>query len=144
MDYKVHAGAGSLYNTPPMYPIYICSLVLDWIAEQGGVEEMARRATAKASALYSAGLEASDAAKAPCVTDAAYRSKMNATFTIPDAALEKQFFAEAKARQFLQINGHRSVGGVRVSMYNAVPLDAVNEFAAFMADFAARVHANMN
>ncbi len=134
-DYAVQAKDGSMYNTPPTYAWYIAGLVFQWLKAQGGLAGMAARNQAKAELLYKA-IDESGFYKNP--VDPAYRSWMNVPFTLPDEALDKPFLAEARSFGLLTLAGHRSVGGMRASLYNAVPLDGVKALADFMADFQKR------
>lgn len=191
MDYKLHADHGSLYNTPPCFrctpaavgagrgassaahsagaapsSIYVTGLVFEWIAQQGGVEEMARRAAAKSSAIYA--VISASLGFYRCTVQLAVRSRMNIPFRIAggQAALEQAFLAGAQARGMIQLKGHRcvscarrpapasrrstaawptrgprgfrsSVGGIRASLYNAVTLEEAQALATFMRDFQA-------
>jgi phosphoserine aminotransferase len=135
LDWTLQAKNGSMYNTPPVYSIYLAGLVFEWLLEQGGLAAMERRNRAKAEALY-AYIDASGFYANP--VDRTARSWMNVPFTIADAALEKPFLAEAKARGLLNLEGHRSVGGMRASIYNALGMDAVEALVAFMREFAAQ------
>lgn len=135
LDWTLQAKNGSMYNTPPVYSIYLAGLVFEWLREQGGLEAMERRNRAKAEALY-AYIDGSGFYANP--VDPAARSWMNVPFTIADVALEKPFLAEAKARGLLNLEGHRSVGGMRASIYNALGMDAVEALIAFMREFAAQ------
>jgi phosphoserine aminotransferase len=134
-DYAVQAKEGSMYNTPPTYAWYIAGLVFQWLKAQGGLAAMAERNKAKAELLYRA-IDESGFYKNP--VDPAYRSWMNVPFTLPDEALDKLFLAEAKSAGLLTLSGHRSVGGMRASIYNALPLDGVKALVDFMADFQKR------
>ncbi|MDG4553748.1 MAG: 3-phosphoserine/phosphohydroxythreonine transaminase [Candidatus Competibacter sp.] len=135
LDYAAMAKEGSMYNTPPTYAWYIAGLVFQWIKAQGGLDEMATRNQAKAELLYRA-IDKSGFYKNP--VDPAYRSWMNVPFTLADPALDKPFLAEAKAAGLLTLAGHRSVGGMRASIYNAMPLEGITALVAFMADFQKR------
>ncbi|SER96320.1 3-phosphoserine/phosphohydroxythreonine transaminase [Salisediminibacterium halotolerans] len=133
LSYKQHADKDSLYNTPPTGAIYITSLVLDWIKEQGGITEMENRAKEKAALIYdvidrSNGFYSGHA-------DKDSRSWMNITFRLPSEELEKKFLNQASERGFTGLNGHRSVGGCRVSNYNAVPREHVEILRDFMLEF---------
>lgn len=134
-DYKVHADNGSMYNTPPTYAWYLSGLVFEWLKEQGGVEAMGRLNQAKADKLYQY-IDASGFYANPVALN--NRSRMNVPFTLADAALDKDFLKEAEARRLLNLKGHRSVGGMRASIYNAVPMEAVDALIDFMKDFAQR------
>ena len=135
LDYAVMAKEGSMYNTPPTYAWYIAGLVFQWLKAQGGLSAIAARNQAKAGLLYKA-IDESGFYKNP--VDPAYRSWMNVPFTLPDAALDKPFLAEAKAAELVTLAGHRSVGGMRASIYNAMPLEGVQALVDFMADFQKR------
>ena len=134
-DYAVMAKEGSMYNTPPTYAWYIAGLVFQWLKAQGGLAAMGERNRAKAELLYRA-IDESGFYKNP--VDPACRSWMNVPFTLPDEALDKPFLAEAKTAGLITLAGHRSVGGMRASIYNAVPLAGVKALVDFMADFQKR------
>ncbi|MDS4028793.1 MAG: 3-phosphoserine/phosphohydroxythreonine transaminase [Candidatus Contendobacter sp.] len=135
LDYAAMAKEGSMYNTPPTYAWYIAGLVFQWLKARGGLTAMAERNQAKAELLYKA-IDESGFYKNP--VDPAYRSWMNVPFTLADEALDKLFLAEAKSAGLLTLAGHRSVGGMRASIYNAVPLEGVRALVDFMADFQKR------
>jgi len=132
MDYKTHADAGSMYNTPPCYSIYMCKLVLEWIKSMGGLEEMKKRNEKKAAMLYdvldNSSLFVSKVAKEN-------RSIMNVTFSTGDADLDAKFIAEAAKENLVNLKGHRAVGGMRASIYNAMPIEGCEKLAAFMKKF---------
>ncbi len=134
LDYKIHADNDSMYNTPPTYGIYIAGLVFQWLKKNGGVAAMEKTNIAKASLLY----EAIDASAGfyRCPVNKADRSRMNVPFTLKDAALDADFLKQADARGLLQLKGHRSVGGMRASIYNAMPLEGVQALVDFMTEFA--------
>ena len=132
LDYKVAADNGSMYNTPATFSWYLSGLVFAWVKEQGGLEEMERRNRAKQELLYGA-IDASDFYTNPIAHNA--RSWMNVPFRLADEKLDKPFLAGAEARGLLNLKGHRSVGGMRASIYNAVGLDAVQALVAYMAEF---------
>jgi phosphoserine aminotransferase len=134
-DYKNQADNDSMVNTPPTYAWYIAGLVFRWLQALGGLEAMAKRNQRKAERLYAA-IEQSGFYKNP--VDPACRSWMNVPFTLPDPALDKPFLAEAKAAGLLTLSGHRSVGGMRASIYNAMPEEGVQALIDFMHDFARR------
>ena len=142
LDYKTHADNGSMYNTPPTYAIYIAGLVFRWLKQNGGVAAMERNNLAKAGLLYGA-IDASNGFY-HCPVNRADRSRMNVPFTInstgtlKDAGLDGEFFSQANARGLLQLKGHRSVGGVRASIYNAMPVEGVQSLVAYMKEFEAR------
>ena len=131
-DYKVHADAGSMNNTPPTFAWYMTGLVFKWLKQQGGVEAMAVRNQRKAEKLYAA-IDASDFYANPIAP--ANRSIMNIPFTLADSALDARFLQEAKQAGLLNLKGHRSVGGMRASIYNAVPEASVDALIAFMREF---------
>jgi phosphoserine aminotransferase len=134
LQYRTHIKDRSLYNTPPTFAVYIAGLVLDWIEAEGGVEAIERRNHAKARLLYDA-IDARNYYTCPVEKDS--RSTMNVVFRVAggDEAIEKQFVKQAEAAGLMGIKGHRSVGGMRVSLYNAVTIEAVEALVSFMADF---------
>ncbi|RRD96489.1 3-phosphoserine/phosphohydroxythreonine transaminase [Clostridiales bacterium COT073_COT-073] len=132
LQYKIHAENNSLYNTPPAYGIYICGLVFEWILRQGGLTEMQRRNQDKARLLY----DFLDQSKLFYGTVRKEdRSLMNVPFVTGDPELDALFIKEATAFGLLNLKGHRSVGGMRASIYNAMPLAGVEELVRFMTDF---------
>ena len=135
LRYATHAEQGSLYNTPPTFGIYVMSRVLRWIAAQGGLEGMARHNREKGQILYDA-LEALDFYT--CTAGEGSRSLMNVTFRTPDPELDAAFVKEAEAAGFSGLKGHRSVGGMRASIYNAFPKEGCEVLANFLRDFAAK------
>ncbi|QJD30379.1 3-phosphoserine/phosphohydroxythreonine transaminase [Methylococcus geothermalis] len=134
-DYKKHADNGSMLNTPPTYIWYLLGLVLDWLKQQGGVAGIEAQNIRKAQKLYAA-IDASAFYSNPI--DPAFRSRMNVPFRLADAGLEKIFAAEAAGHGLVALEGHRSVGGLRASIYNAMPEAGVDALIAFMADFERR------
>lgn len=132
LNYNTHAKEKSLYNTPPVFAIYIMRLVLRWLLDQGGLEAMAKHNEAKASALYEA-IDATEFYRGHAATDS--RSLMNITFRLPSEDLEKQFVSEATKAGFDGLKGHRSVGGIRASIYNAFPYEGVEALVSFMKEF---------
>ena len=136
LRYATHAKNNSLYNTPPMFGVYVLDLVLQWLDGLGGVAGIAERNARKAQSLYGA-IDASGGYYKGHAETAA-RSEMNVTFRLPSEALEKQFVAEAQAAGMLGLAGHRSVGGIRASIYNAIPPEACETLASFLKDFAAK------
>ena len=133
MNYQIQADADSLYNTPPCWTIYICKLVLEWIKNDiGGLEKMKERNEKKAAILYNF-LDSSKMFKGTVVAED--RSLMNVPFVIGDDELEKKFIAEATEAGFVNLKGHRSVGGMRASIYNAMPIEGVEKLVEFMAEF---------
>lgn len=134
-DYKIHADSGSMYNTPPTYAWYLAGLVFQWLKDQGGLEEMGKRSRRKAEMLYAA-IDRSGFYKNPI--DPTCRSWMNVPFTLPDEGLHKTFLERARIAGLLNLSGHRSVGGMRASIYNAIPEQGVQRLIDFMNDFAKR------
>ena len=135
MDYAVMAENGSMLNTPPTFAIYVAGLVFQWLKRQGGVPAIEAQNVAKAKLLYDF-LDASDFYENRI--DPACRSRMNVPFFLKDEALNDAFLAESKAAGLVQLKGHKSVGGMRASIYNAMPLAGVQALVDFMRDFAAR------
>jgi phosphoserine aminotransferase len=136
LRYATHVKNNSLYNTPPTFGVYVLNLTLAWIETQGGLAAMAEYNERKARAIYDAIDRSGGYYKGHA--EPASRSRMNVTFRLPSEALEKRFVAESQAAGMVGLAGHRSVGGVRASIYNAVPLEACQALASFMADFAKR------
>ena len=134
-DFKTVADNGSMYNTPPTYSIYVAGLVFQWLKRQGGVPAIEAQNVAKAKLLYDF-LDASDFYENRI--ERACRSRMNVPFFLKDEALNDAFLAESKAAGLVQLKGHKSVGGMRASIYNAMPLAGVAALVDFMRDFAAR------
>jgi phosphoserine aminotransferase len=134
MDYKTHADNESMYNTPPTYGIYMSGLVFQWLKKNGGIATMEKNNIAKANLLYAA-IDGSNGFY-NCPVAKADRSRMNVPFTLKDANLDGDFLKQADARGLLQLKGHRSVGGMRASIYNAMPLAGVQALADFMGEFA--------
>ena len=133
LQYVTHSDNNSLYNTPPTLAIYLLSLVLEWVKEQGGVSAIEKINSQKASLLYNVIDESEGFYKGHAQKES--RSHMNVTFTLPNEELTKQFAKEAKEAGFVGLNGHRSIGGCRASIYNAVPLSHCEELAKFMKNF---------
>lgn len=134
LDYRKHAKSGSRMNTPPVFGVYAMNLVMEWIESQGGLAAMSDHNDAKAKVIYDA-IDGSGGfyrghARACC------RSTMNVTFRLPSEDLEKTFLAESKAAGMSGLKGHRSVGGIRASIYNAFPAAGCDALAAFMGEFA--------
>jgi phosphoserine aminotransferase len=134
-DYKTHADNESMYNTPPTYAIYIAGLVFKWLKRNGGLAQMEQRNIAKANLLYDY-LDNTDFYRCPTARE--NRSRMNVPFTLKDARLDEEFLKQAKARGLVQLKGHRSVGGMRASIYNAMPVEGVKALVEFMREFASR------
>lgn len=132
MDYGLHAKKDGLYNTPPVFSIWGVKLVLDWIKENGGAEGMRERAIKKSKMVYDV-IDNSDFFRSP--VDPNFRSKMNLVFRLPNEDLEKEFVTKAQEAGMLGLKGHRSVGGLRASLYNALPIDAVETLTEFMKNF---------
>lgn len=135
LNWQVAADNDSMYNTPPTYALYLAGLVFDWLKEQGGLTAMEAINRRKAEKLYAA-IDGSDFYANP--VELASRSLMNVPFTLADDSLDKAFLAEADAAGLLNLKGHRSVGGMRASIYNAVGEDAVDALITFMQDFEKR------
>jgi phosphoserine aminotransferase len=135
LNYGVVAEHDSMFNTPPTYAIYIAGLVFQWLLAQGGVAAMERRNIEKAALLYGT-LDATGFYR--CPVEPAYRSRMNVPFRLPDERLDKPFLAGAQERGLMQLKGHRSVGGMRASIYNAMPLAGVQALVAWLREFEAR------
>jgi phosphoserine aminotransferase len=135
-DYANVAGADSMFNTPPTYAIYVAGLVFKWLKKQGGVAAMERANIAKAQALYGY-LDSTDFYSNR--VHPSVRSRMNVPFFLADETLNAAFLQQAEAAGLLQLKGHKSVGGMRASIYNAMPLEGVNALIAFMQDFE-RLH----
>lgn len=138
MDYAAQAKNGSMINTPPTFGWYLAGVVFEWLLEQGGVDAMQQINQQKAELLYGY-IDQSDFYANPIAK--ANRSRMNVPFTLADSSLEKTFLVESEAAGLLNLAGHRSVGGMRASIYNAVSLEAVQALISFMDDFAKRYQA---
>jgi phosphoserine aminotransferase len=132
LDYRTHVENKSLYNTPNTWGIYIISLVCKWLKDKGGLAAMERENETKAKLIYDA-IDATDFYRGHADADA--RSPMNVTFRLPSEELEKKFASEATARGLDGLKGHRSVGGIRASIYNAFPKEGVEALVSFMRDF---------
>ncbi|MFQ5453345.1 MAG: 3-phosphoserine/phosphohydroxythreonine transaminase [Candidatus Zixiibacteriota bacterium] len=132
-DYHTHADKKSLFNTPPVFPVYTVGLVLEWIKKQGGLKEIEKINIAKKERIYQLIDLYPDYYKGTVKPDS--RSWMNITMRLPNEDLEKKFITEAKAVGMVGLKGHRSVGGVRISLYNAQTLKNVDKLAQFMEDF---------
>ncbi|MBN8431251.1 3-phosphoserine/phosphohydroxythreonine transaminase [Microbulbifer salipaludis] len=135
LSWKVAADGQSMDNTPPTFAWYLSGLVFKWLKAQGGVEAMAALSLQKSRLLYDF-LDRSDFYSSPVAVDS--RSRMNVPFVLADDSLDKRFLKESEEAGLLALKGHRSVGGMRASLYNAVPLEAVEALVAFMADFERR------
>ncbi|PWT75420.1 MAG: 3-phosphoserine/phosphohydroxythreonine transaminase [Proteobacteria bacterium] len=135
LDYKVQADNGSMYNTPPTYALYIAGLVLQWLKRKGGLGEMEKINISKAGLLYDL-LDASSFYRSPVARED--RSRMNVPFTLRDETLDAEFLKQAQQHGLLQLKGHRSVGGMRASIYNAMPMEGVRALVDFMREFERR------
>jgi phosphoserine aminotransferase len=135
LDYKIQADNESMYNTPPTYAWYLAGLVFEWLKGIGGLEAMARINERKAKQLYAA-IDDSGFFKNP--VEPASRSWMNVPFTLANPELDETFLKEAKAANLTTLKGHRSVGGMRASIYNAMPEEGVAALVSFMQDFERR------
>lgn len=138
LQYRTHIKENSLYHTPPTFAVYIVGLVLDWIEAEGGVAAIEKRNVAKAAMLYQAIDQSSG--YYTCPIEVSSRSNMNVTFRVAGGSddVEKAFAREAPAARLIGLAGHRSVGGMRASLYNAVPVEAVIELVGFMGEFQRR------
>jgi len=133
LDYNTHAKEKSLYNTPPVFTIYVMRLVMKWLLEHGGLAAIGKRNAEKAGRLYGAIDASGGFYKAHAAPGS--RSNMNVAFRLPSEDLERHFISEAAAHKMDGLKGHRSVGGVRASIYNAFPLEGVDALVSFMKDF---------
>jgi phosphoserine aminotransferase len=134
LDYVTHAKSGSMYNTPPTYAIYIAGLVFRRLLETGGLTAAEQRNKIKSALLYDY-LDGSDFYTN--FVEPADRSRMNVPFRLADAALDAEFLAGAAKRDLIQLKGHRSVGGMRASLYNAMSLEGVQALVEYLAEFEA-------
>jgi phosphoserine aminotransferase len=134
LDYATHAKARSLYNTPPTFAVYVASLVFQWLLETGGLAAAEKRNIAKAKLLYDF-IDSSDFYLNP--VNKADRSRMNIPFRLADPAMEADFLAGAAKNDLIELKGHRSVGGMRASLYNAMPIEGVQALVEYMTEFAA-------
>jgi len=133
LDYKLMAEKRSLYNTPPTFAIYVIGLVLRWLIDLGGLTEIQKRNEAKAQLIYDAIDDSGGFYRGHARPDS--RSRMNVTFRLPSEDLEKQFVEQSQAEGFVGLKGHRSVGGLRTSLYNALPVESAQALAQFMREF---------
>jgi phosphoserine aminotransferase len=131
-DYKLHSSNDSMYNTPPTYAIYIAGLIFQWLKTNGGLARMESRNIAKSKLLYDC-IDGSKFYRSPVRKED--RSRMNVPFTLKDAAFDDEFLKEAKSRGLVQLKGHRSVGGMRASIYNGMPLAGVQALMEYMREF---------
>ncbi|MFD2924144.1 3-phosphoserine/phosphohydroxythreonine transaminase [Halobacillus naozhouensis] len=132
LNYETHSDSGSLYNTPPTFGIYMAKLVFEWLKQAGGLKEMERMNRDKAQILYDS-IEKSDLFTSP--VDKGSRSIMNIPFVSTSAEADAAFIKEAKAKGLETLKGHRSVGGMRASLYNAMPIEGVESLVTFMEEF---------
>ncbi len=135
LDYRQQAEAGSMLNTPPTYNWYLLGLMLEWLQRQGGLEAVERRNIEKSDMLYRL-IDGSDFYRNP--VDPRYRSRMNVPFTLAESGLDKVFLQQAEQEGLVNLKGHRSVGGMRASIYNAMPLEGVKALTDFMQEFERR------
>ncbi|HPN38204.1 MAG TPA: 3-phosphoserine/phosphohydroxythreonine transaminase [Melioribacteraceae bacterium] len=136
LNYKIHAENESMYNTPSTFTIYIMGLVFKWLLNMGGLDVMHKRNIEKAGILYNF-MDESDGYYKGTVINKEDRSLMNVTFRLPSEELEKKFLAESAVKGFSGLKGHRSVGGIRASIYNAFPTEGVVKLVEFMKEFKA-------
>jgi phosphoserine aminotransferase len=132
LRYETHVAKGSLFNTPPCFAIYVAGLTLKWIEKQGGVAEMEKRNREKAGLLYDF-IDSSTLFTG--TVEKTFRSYMNVTFTLTNDELSGKCIAEAAERGLVTLKGHRSVGGMRASLYNAMPVEGVRALIDFLGDF---------
>ena len=132
LNYNTHSKGNSAYNTPPVFSIYILGLVVKWLIDQGGLENMNRLNEDKSQVLYHQ-LDSSEFYRGHALPE--HRSRMNVTFRLPSPELEAQFVSEATAAGLVELKGHRSVGGIRASIYNAFPKEGVETLVSFMKEF---------
>jgi phosphoserine aminotransferase len=133
LNYKIHADAESMYNTPPTYGWYMAGLVFQWLKGKGGISGMAEINKRKAAKLYEAIDGSGGFYNSP--VEPRFRSRMNVPFTLKDSALDEEFLKQTKAAGLVQLKGHRSVGGMRASIYNAMPEEGVDALIDFMKQF---------
>lgn len=133
LNYQTHSKNNSLYNTPPTFAIYLLSLVLKWVENEGGIEGITKKNEEKAKLIYDVIDESNGFYQGHAEKNA--RSRMNVTFTLKNEEISKRFLQEAKEAGFVGLNGHRSIGGCRASIYNAVPVEHVAKLAEFMKNF---------
>jgi len=133
ISYKTHAEKNSLFNTPPCFSIYMCKLVLEWIKSIGGLNEIEERNKKKSSIVYDAVDKSNGFYKGHAETNS--RSHMNVTFRLPSEELEAECVSQAKEKNFVGIKGHKSVGGMRISLYNAVEIEAAKAVSEFLKEF---------
>ncbi len=136
LSYKNHAAKNSMYNTPPVFPIYVVNLVMKWLKSNGGVAGIEKLNNEKSALLYNT-IDGSDGFY-NCPVEKSVRSLMNVVFRLPSEELDKKFISEAGIAGMISLKGHRDVGGCRASIYNAMPLEGVAVLTSFMKDFAAK------
>jgi phosphoserine aminotransferase len=137
LNYKTHSEKGSMFNTPPTYSIYVAGLVFEWIKELGGIKAIQQKNEEKANLIYKF-LDNSNLFKGTVVKKD--RSLMNIPFVLPTDELNNKFIKEASQKGLVNLKGHRSVGGMRASIYNAMPIEGVNTLVSFMKDFEDRIN----
>jgi phosphoserine aminotransferase len=135
LRYTTHIEKNSLFNTPPVFAVYITMLSTRWLLNLGGLDKMAERNRAKAGKIYAV-IDELDFYQGTAAVD--FRSDMNVTFRLPSEDLEKQFIAQAAEQDMKGLKGHRTVGGIRASIYNAFPPEGVDALVTFMKEFAAK------
>jgi phosphoserine aminotransferase len=135
MDYRQHIENGSMLNTPPVFAVYVCLLTLRWLKKQGGVEAIERRNIEKADLLYRT-IDVLPLFRPTVAKED--RSRMNVVFVMDEPALEQEFLAACRKEGMVGVKGHRSVGGFRASLYNALPLESVIALTDLMKEFAGR------
>ncbi|HEX7813445.1 MAG TPA: 3-phosphoserine/phosphohydroxythreonine transaminase [Burkholderiales bacterium] len=135
LDYRIHADNESMYNTPPTYALYVAGLVFRWLKKNGGLAAMQKVNNEKAGLIYDV-LDQSSFYSSPVAKDD--RSLMNVPFRLKSESLDEEFLKQAKSHGMIQLKGHRSVGGMRASIYNAMPVEGVRALAGFMRDFEKR------
>jgi phosphoserine aminotransferase len=131
-DYKVQAGADSMHNTPPTFSIYIAGLVFQWLKQLGGLRKMEEINIAKARVLYDY-LDQTEFYRSPVAKED--RSRMNVPFSLRNGKLDEEFLSQSRACGLSELKGHRAVGGMRASIYNAMPVEGVNKLVEFMKEF---------
>lgn len=136
LNYEVHVQGKSMYNTPPTFPIWVANLVCKWIKAEGGVDEMDRRARERSRLVYEA-IDRSEGFYTSAIAPA-HRSRMNAVFHLAEEALTDLFIREAEKVNLFNLKGHRSVGGLRASLYNAMPVEGARDLRNFMFEFVRR------
>ena len=136
LSYRTHAGKDSLYNTPPVFAVYLMKLVLEWVDENGGIQAAEKWADQRSGLLYEAIDKSGGFYHSPVPEK--NRSRMNIVFRLPSEDLEKQFISQAKEAGMGGLKGHRSVGGCRASMYNAMPVEGAQALSDFMREFASK------